>query len=412
MSIRVIISVLLAVVFSSAACGNHWIGTAPLNSQREGITAVVLNGEVYAIGGSAGPGLVFSTVEKYNVDDDSWIELSSLNHPRSFAAAAVAAGKIFVFGGRVDANTAEPVVEMYDPSFGIWVDVQTMLYPREGLQAVTVGNEIWVIGGYSPTIGYTGTVDIFNPVSYIYQVGEMSAIFPARVGHAAAIAGNEIRIIGGLNFIVLGSHTSWNDSSWVENEPVLPTPKFNLGAEIVGGKLLAIGGNDGELPVNTVEWYDLQTGIWEDYEPMIFIRESPATVLLGDTVMAIGGYGSATARYGYLASCEILPPPEISVENGDLIAMSFSVNCYPNPFNTGIRISIDSPISASGCTELTIYNSLGQRVFFQGAGFKSGNNSFIWNGVSDGGRTLPSGIYFIEINMDEYQHILPVIMIK
>ena len=373
---------------------------------------MVLNGDVYAIGGSAGPGVVFSTVEKYVVADDVWIEISSLNHPRSFAAAAVAAGKIFVFGGRVDANTAEPVVEMYDLSSEVWTDVQTMLYPREGLQAVTVGNEIWIIGGYSPTIGYTGTVDIFDPVSYIYQLGEMPALFPARVGHAAASDGDEIRIIGGLNFVILGNHTSWNDTSWAESEPALPTPKFNLGAEIVNGKLLAIGGNNGESPVNTVEWYDLQTGIWDDYEPMIFNRESPATVTIGDTVMSIGGYGNATARYGYLASSEILPPPDNSVEKGNLIVTSFGVNCFPNPFNAGVRISLDSPSGSSGSADLTIYNSLGQRVFFSGNEFRSGSGTFIWNGVTEGGQTLPSGTYFIKIQMDEYRHIQPVIMIK
>jgi hypothetical protein len=69
---------------------------------------------------------------------------------------------------------------------------------------------------------------------------------------------------------------------------------------------------------------------------------------------------------------------------------------YPNPFNpvTQIEFSLSQP----GYTELTIYNSLGQKVrTLVNRYLIAGSYSVDWNGRDDSGRLLSSGIYIYRL---------------
>ncbi|XP_076808400.1 uncharacterized protein LOC143451588 [Clavelina lepadiformis] len=65
---------------------------------RFGLTAVVLNNEIYAIGGHVGS-YRLSSVEKYNLDTKTWIDVPSMNEKRNNGSACVVDGLIWVFGG-------------------------------------------------------------------------------------------------------------------------------------------------------------------------------------------------------------------------------------------------------------------------------------------------------------------------
>ncbi|XP_076811870.1 uncharacterized protein LOC143458868 [Clavelina lepadiformis] len=79
-----------------------------------GLTAVVLNNEIYAIGGYDGSNRL-SSVEKYNLDTKTWIDVPSMTEERCGGSACVVAGLIWVFGG-CDGKT----VEFYDPATNKW----------------------------------------------------------------------------------------------------------------------------------------------------------------------------------------------------------------------------------------------------------------------------------------------------
>jgi len=71
---------------------------------------------------------------------------------------------------------------------------------------------------------------------------------------------------------------------------------------------------------------------------------------------------------------------------------------YPNPFNpeTTIRYLLDNPTAKQ--TELTIYNSLGQKVrTLVSAKQPAGSYEVIWNGRDDNGREVASGIYYYRL---------------
>ncbi|CAK8688390.1 unnamed protein product [Clavelina lepadiformis] len=68
-----------------------------MNTGRYGLTAVVLNNAIYAIGGYDGSNRL-SSVEKYNLDTKTWIDVPSMNEERSGGSTCVLDGLTWVFG--------------------------------------------------------------------------------------------------------------------------------------------------------------------------------------------------------------------------------------------------------------------------------------------------------------------------
>jgi len=412
--VKSIISLLgLILILIGNVWGDNWIGTAPLSCQREGLCAAVLSGEVYVMGGSAGPGVIYGVVEKYDRLTEQWLLVSPLNHPRTFAAAASAEGKIFVFGGRINSTTMEPTVEMFDPTAESWQDVATMNYPREGLSALAVNNQIWLIGGYSPTLSYTGMVEVFDPLTYDISMEQVPAISPARAGQGVAVIGGEVRILGGINYQILNNHTVWTDTNWVENPNSLPTPRFNLRGAIVGDSLLALGGSDLDGPVNLVECFSFSTNTWSVTEPMIYYRSGHAAAVVNDTVFAMGGFGGPSSRYGYLLSTEMLTPNVSKVQPHQNIVTQFSLNCYPNPFNSHLTIDLNNLNKPKKIDGVKLYNVFGETIFqWDAAEIYLKGGVLTWDGTTFRGVPAASGAYYVTALGDNYIISLPVILLR
>ena len=88
----------------------------------------------------------------------------------------------------------------------------------------------------------------------------------------------------------------------------------------------------------------------------------------------------------------------------------FSGN-YPNPFNSSTAIKYAIP--SESYVKVSVFNVQGQRVNVlvdevQEPGYKSIN----WNGSSQSGYVLPSGIYFVMIQQSNTTEVKKVMMIK
>jgi len=73
---------------------------------------------------------------------------------------------------------------------------------------------------------------------------------------------------------------------------------------------------------------------------------------------------------------------------------------YPNPFNPETTIRFNAARRAE--ISLGIYNALGQRVrtLVSGQLFETGSHQVVWDGRDDAGRTLPTGVYFLRLVVD------------
>jgi flagellar hook assembly protein FlgD len=71
----------------------------------------------------------------------------------------------------------------------------------------------------------------------------------------------------------------------------------------------------------------------------------------------------------------------------------------PNPFNPRTTISFE--LAAAAEVRLQIYDLRGRHVRQLAAGsFTAGRHEIEWNGVSDGGQQVASGVYFVSLQSD------------
>ena len=96
-----------------------WESRAKMPTTRYTLRTFLVDGKIYAIGGSQGIGNSLSTVEVYDPINDSWEKLPDMPFKVSWFTGAVFNNKIYVFGGTPDWNTEGNEVWEYDPAFQI-----------------------------------------------------------------------------------------------------------------------------------------------------------------------------------------------------------------------------------------------------------------------------------------------------
>jgi hypothetical protein len=100
------------------------------------------------------------------------------------------------------------------------------------------------------------------------------------------------------------------------------------------------------------------------------------------------------------------------IEENDQIPIKFNLSQnYPNPFNPETRISFT--LNSDMDTKLVVYDMTGSSVRTLHDGFsKAGKYDFIWDGKTDLGKSLSSGIYYFRLSSDELSSVKKAVMLK
>lgn len=138
--------------------------------------------------------------------------------------------------------------------------------------------------------------------------------------------------------------------------------------------------------------------------------DGPSTIPIGDSrVFELNGnyeVVSATAASMEHVSLALNLGVEAQVPG------SFALNQnYPNPFNPTTEISFSIP--NRGHVELSVYNSLGQRVTTLVDGVRDGGDQTVtWNGTDQSGNSVASGVYFYRLKADGYSDSKKMLLLK
>jgi N-acetylneuraminic acid mutarotase len=107
-----------------------WTKKSDMPTIRSGVSTGVVNGKIYAIGGYKPEGnttVLFSKVEEYDPVTDTWTKRADMPTTRIGLSASVINGKIYVIGGARGPGDVCSTVEEYDPGTGQSINLKGKL---------------------------------------------------------------------------------------------------------------------------------------------------------------------------------------------------------------------------------------------------------------------------------------------
>ena len=211
----------------------------PMNTPRKGHATVVLDGKLFAIGGSNFFSL--SNVECLDLATGQWSAATPMTRVRVNHSAAVLGGKIFVAGGQGLVGNS---VESYDPVTREWTTVAPMNTSRAFHSLVSAQGKLFAVGGSNPRDGNLKSVECFNPSTGMWT--NIAPLNTARYGLEAAFLGDKLYAIGGVFRTTRLSSVECLDlsipnSGWAAAPP-MGTARAGMGAVGTSGKIYVIGG--------------------------------------------------------------------------------------------------------------------------------------------------------------------------
>lgn len=308
---------------SGAGQGSWAAATGTMTTARWEAATVVLDGQIYVIGGYNGS--YVDTVEAYDPATSTWTTKAHLATVRSQLAAVALDGKIYAIGGG-DANSYYKTMEVYDPKTNTWTTGTSMPSFREGVTATVLNGKIYVIGGYNSnaTPSVLKTVEVYDPHGGSGGTGAWStgtSLLTGRNGASAATLNGKIYVSGGYNgtsvlsstevFTPSGS-TSSVSGSWATTGSLQAARDFHASA-VLDGQLYVVGGFDGvSIFYNSVEAYNSATSTWSTVASLSNGRGGPGAAAMYGRIYAIGGGNTIGS---YLADVQTYTPPANSSGN-------------------------------------------------------------------------------------------------
>ncbi|XP_051791291.1 kelch-like protein 4 isoform X3 [Erpetoichthys calabaricus] len=216
-------------------------------------------GSLYAVGGmDATKGA--TTIEKYDLRTNTWIQVGSMNGRRLQFGVAVIDNKLYVVGGRDGLKTSN-MVECYNPVSKVWSVMPPMSTHRHGLGIAVLEGPMYAVGGHDGW-SYLNTVERWDPQARQWNYVASMSTPRSTVGVTA------------LN----GKYDPKTDT-WTTVAP-LSVPRDAVGVCLLGDRLFAVGGYDGQVYLNSVESYDAQNNEWTEEVPLNIGRAGACVVVV------------------------------------------------------------------------------------------------------------------------------------
>lgn len=230
-----------------------WTPLNPMGTHRHGLGVAVLAGPLYAVGGHDGWSYL-NTVERWDPIARTWSYVAPMSSMRSTAGVAVLGGRLYVVGGR-DGSVCHRSVECYDPHTNKWTLRAPMNKRRGGVGVAVANGYLYALGGHdcpasNPSVCRTDTVERYDP--------------------------------GTDTWTLIASMSVGRDA---------------IGCALLGDRLIAIGGFDGNQYLKTVEEYDPETNEWTQLAPLTYTRAGASAVTIPNIIPPSAPLTSTTKKW-------------------------------------------------------------------------------------------------------------------
>jgi len=393
---------------------------------RSYICAGVVDNKIYVFGGANSSG-VLNTVEMYDPTSDTWTAKTPMPTARRMPACGVVDNKIYVIGGEAS-GTAYGTVEVYDPLTDSWETKASMPTPRSGHAIGVVKEKIYAIGGNCIDWTAITTVEEYDPTTDSWQT--KTDMPTARFWLTVAVTNDSLLYaIGGgeddfYGFSTVEVYDPLTDT-WQSKTPV-STPRFGPVSIIIDDTIYAIGGfdlNTAYVPLDVVERYEESTNTWFNDTPVPTGRYLGAGAEVTGKMYVIGGFTSYATGYSGVNEEGIVI---VGVKEHELQATNLPVQLqiHPNPFRqmTEIKIQMQdvrynpSTLLGTGTQDISlkIYDVSGRivKVFNLTSDLLLPASVISWDGTDQLDRPVPAGVYFVRLTTPGQTYTEKVILLK
>ena len=194
---------------SASIIENTWTEKTPMPTARADLGVAVVNGKIYAIGGTV---LTYQdavrtdskdvgTNEMYDPATNAWSAKKSMPIASSKFATAVFNNKIYCVGGGVtdfmnlskasnwDVNITKGFNQVYDPATDTWENKTAMPIPQIESQATVVNGKLYFLEGHTNST----LTQIYDPVADSWTIG---APMPTGFYGASSVYSDKIYVVG------------------------------------------------------------------------------------------------------------------------------------------------------------------------------------------------------------------------
>jgi N-acetylneuraminic acid mutarotase len=301
------LNTLCYIVFSADLSENTWTAKTSMPTPRVGFGVAVVNGKIYAIGGTVGGADYhwLNTVEEYDLATDNWTTKAFMPTARAYFGVAVFQDKIYVIGGYAgwDENKSVSVVcavnEVYNPATDTWETKTPMPTEREGACASVVGDKIYLIGGEPaqtspyPPLNVTYANEVYDPATDNWST-KASIPQSASNSYAAVVDGKIYVFSSEQNYpqIYDASTNTWGSGKSFPS--ALPLPNAGVAATVgtmAPKRIYVIGGQkNGSFDVVGSNYvYDPEQDVWSNGADLPTARSGVKVAVVDDVLYAIGG---------------------------------------------------------------------------------------------------------------------------
>ncbi len=288
-------------------------------------------------------------------------------------------------------------------------------------------------GGYI-AVGSTGSFGEGYSSVYLVRVGPSGdSLWAVALGGDKADFGSDIENAQDGGFIIVGSTASYGAGYsdvfliktdiggaplWEKTYGGINDDRGYSIFSLRGGGYIVTGTTE-SFGAQSVDIYAIRTDIFgnqiwgfnyggakSDFGRMVFQDQGQNYMLVGYSYSySNGGSDIYIAKLGGDAT-PVNDDDPIGLPSGYALSQN-----YPNPFNLTTKINYTLPRRAA--VSLTVYNILGQVVRqWQFESQSAGVYSIEWDGNSDWGGVVSSGIYFIRMKTDNFYDTKKMVLVK
>lgn len=236
-----------------------------------------------------------------DASENEWSTKAVMPTPRGGLGVAAVNGKIYAIGG-IRNNTQLAITEEYNPATNTWTTKKSMPTARSGFAIAVYKNKIYCIGGTvgdsnNVVSGFTGANEVYNPATDTWET--KTAMPTPRADLDACVVNGKIYLIGGKTY--WGTEPFYHELNVTEvydpetdtwtKAASMPIPVFGYASAVVGSKIYVIGGarqfQEGLSNVTIVssnQVYNAETDEWSSRtEPPVALSHAAACVTSGVT---------------------------------------------------------------------------------------------------------------------------------